>query len=98
MPHQAYFEVEGVGDWYECIEAASPGESPAVAPAKWRKLEWPAILEAYLVDRACALLLSGDGQQDKRRSMERSAVDQLDEAIFAYSDRGDFQLAQVGTR
>lgn len=98
MPFQAYFESEGVGDWYDCIEAASPGESPAVAPEKWQKVEIPAILERFIVERAVSLLLGGEGQIDKRRAQERMATDALDDTIYAHGDRGDFSRPEVGVR
>ena len=98
MPAQAYFEDDGVGDWYACILATSAGESPSSAPDKWVKLEIPAIFEAYLVDKATALLLTGEGQSDKRRAFERTAAEELEEVQYRHTERGDFERPEVMVR
>lgn len=98
MPSQAYFETDGVGDWYACIQATSAGESPSSAPDKWMKLEIPAIFEAYLVDKAVALLLTGEGQSDKRRLHSAWAEDELMKVTFEFTERGEFERPEVLVR
>lgn len=98
MPTQAYFEQDGVGDWYGCIQATSASESPASAPDKWLKLEIPAIFETYLVDKATALLLVGEGQSDKRAAFERSSRAELEEVQCRHTDQGDFARPEVMVR
>jgi hypothetical protein len=98
MPSQAYFEIDGVGDWYACIQATSAGESPATAPDKWVKLEIPAIFESYVVEKVTALLLVQEGQSDKRRAQEQAAAIELEELEFRHTERGDYARPEVMTR
>lgn len=98
MPTQAYFEVDGEGDFYACVSPTSPGESPTTAPEKWAKLEIPAILERFLVEQALCFLMMGEGQLDKRMAMQ-ARVDALrDDLVFQYNDRGDLSTPDVRTR
>lgn len=98
MPSQAYFEVDGVGNWYACVQATSAGESPETAPDKWLLLEIPALFETYLVERVTALLLVQEGQLDKRRAQERIAAEELEELIYRHTERGDFERPEVMVR
>ncbi|TXH41417.1 MAG: hypothetical protein E6Q97_37610 [Desulfurellales bacterium] len=98
MPSIAYFENDGVGDWYACIDAASPGQSPLTHPDKWQKLEIPMIFERFLTDSACASLLMGDGQMDKRRATEEAAEMELQRIVRRHATPADGMRPKVGTR
>lgn len=98
MASFAYFENDGVGDWYACIDDASPGESPLTHPSKWRKLEIPAIFERFLVDSSCAALLMGDGQLDKRRMLEDQADEELAKLVRRHATPPDGPRPKVATR
>jgi len=98
MTSQAYFEVDGVGDFYAATQVALPGESPTTAPDKWEKLEIPAIFETYLVEKAAALLLTGEGLSDKRRAHEGFAAEELEEIQYRHTERGEFERPEVMVR
>lgn len=83
MASQAYFATDGVeADFYDCIDAAAAGESPATNPEKWRRIEIPAVYEWFLVSRAASLLLPGEGQSDKARAEEVASAKTLDYALY----------------
>jgi len=98
MPKQAYFEDDGVGDWYRCVSATLAGESPKTNPEKWVKVSIPSIFERFIVLEACVALLGGDGQSDKRALYQAQANALLLELVHRHSDRGDFYRAMVLTR
>lgn len=98
MANHAYFEVDGVGDWYACVDPASPGESPLTAPAKWVKLEIPSFMEDAIVELAVAYLQGGDGQQDKRRDQRREGETALMNAFKLHGPKGDYRSLPMRTR
>ena len=69
MPDQCYFE----GDFHQCGTNASTGESPTVAPAKWRKVQIPKKWRPVLHKLAYAILLERDGQKEKAIEEARMA-------------------------
>lgn len=79
MSGQVYFQ----GQFWECVEATNPGESPVTHPAKWRRLPIPKDALHFVVAEAYALLLSPDGQDDKSRLARRAAQAELDKSILA---------------
>jgi len=98
MASQAYFVSGDDGDWDECVEDTTAGESPVGAPDKWRKIEIPAVFEAFVVSRATAILLPGDGQSDKARSESTTADGLLNETIFLHARTGSTRRSAVRTR
>lgn len=98
MASQCYFEVGGVGNWYDCIAVTLPGESPATAPEKWRVVAIPQCLEVPLVDMALAYVNRGDGQSDKSLAIERRSDPQLDRVILLHADQGNHAQPRVFTR
>ena len=98
MPSQAYFESDGQGDWYECIVATSPGESPGTNPEKWRRLDLPAIFEDAVAQLAIAHLYIAEGQSDKARAQRAAGIDAKEQTAFLFVDRGDYHPAEVFTR
>lgn len=88
MPTQAYFEADPPdGDFYDCISSTAAGESPATHPAKWRRVDIPALFEPYLVSRATSILLQAEGNVEKGRTEEAVARQLLEE--LAYRDRNE---------
>lgn len=71
------------GEFYDCLVTSEAGQSPTTHPENWRRVEIPRDAGNFVVQRAYSLLLSGDGQEDKRRSAERAATTALQEAILA---------------
>jgi len=99
MPTQAYFVANGVGDWYDCLAATVPGESPATNPELWRKLEIPVWFEPYLISRALSLVLTDDGQNDKARGEMQIAEAMLAEIVFRERvERGRLARPRVFSR
>jgi hypothetical protein len=95
MASQVYFQ----GNLWDCVETTSPGETPATAPAKWRKVEIPRDCLRFVPQGALALLMESDGQTDKRGAAERRAQALLDEAMVAMSrNRAHPQLMKVVSR
>jgi hypothetical protein len=95
MASQVYWS----GNFYDCLEATSPGETPATAPAKWRKVEVPRDCLRFVPQGALGLLMDGDGQTDKRQAAERRAQMLLDEAVIAMArNRSHPALIQVVSR
>lgn len=90
MPSQAYYESDGVGDWYEAIADTAPGESPVTHPELWRKIEIPQFMERCLVSAALAHLHRGDGQSDKSLAERRVLADEMELLVLQHAD---FQLA-----
>lgn len=98
MPSQAYYELDGQGDWYEALQDTSPGESPVTHPEKWAKLAIPAIFESFLVERAAAIVLAGDGQDDKAKGLLQESERSLTRLAWRHRDAGDNYRATVGVR
>jgi len=98
MPSQAYFEVDGEGDWYAAIATTNPGESPLNTPEKWVKLPILDIFEEYLVEQAVSYLLGPDAL-DKKRAQSRDTVSTLDDLAWRHAThRGDFVQPEVRSR
>jgi hypothetical protein len=96
MGSQTYFvNADGVGDFYECVSAASPGQSPATHPAKWVKIEIPAFLREAVVEIAAGQLLQVDGQSDKRAAAKREGQDALYQIWIRHRPRGDYRPLPV---
>ena len=98
MASQVYFESGGVGDWYDCIAVTSPGESPATAPDKWRKISIPQCLEQPIVDLALAFIERGESQADKSLAGKRSLEGEMDRLILQHADFGTLAQPMVFTR
>lgn len=81
MASQIYF----LGEFYDCLVPSGPGESPTTNPQNWRLVEIPRDSATFIVQQAYSLLLSADGQDDKRRAAERAADKNLADAILAMS-------------
>lgn len=81
MASQIYYQ----GEFYDCVIPSGPGENPTTHPANWRRVEIPRDAASFIVQKAYALLLSGDGQEDKRRQAERDASRTLEGAVLAMS-------------
>lgn len=95
MASQVYYD----GDFWDCIAATAPGESPATHPAKWARVEIPQFLERALVQAAYAELLVREGQNDKRLQEEAAAQGLLEERITVERMmEGDFERPTVLTR
>jgi hypothetical protein len=67
---------------YRVLSAASPGESPDTAPAKYEALEFPYILARAVKYGAYADLLAASGQHDKAAAWEGRFSAELDEQVF----------------
>jgi hypothetical protein len=100
MPNQAYFDDGDEGDFYDCLEDTLAGESPITNPEKWRRIDWPAVFEPFLVSRAVSILLVAEGQSDKARSEERAAGALLEELVYRNRNAraGRLQRPKVFTR
>jgi hypothetical protein len=96
MASQVYFvDEDGVGDFFECISAASAGQSPATHPAKWARIQIPAFLRDAIVELAAGQLLQVDGQVDKRAAAKREGVDALYQTFIRHRPRGDYKTLPV---
>ncbi len=64
---QVYFDNAGtqVGNFYDCVTAATPGESPASAAAKWEVVEIPEMFYGALVHRGVSKMMVSEGQDDR---------------------------------
>lgn len=79
MAYQVYFEsADGIGDWYQARTATSPGQSPETHPAKWHREELPFSFRDILVARSVAILMAGEGQDDKAMAKERLSEAKLE--------------------
>jgi hypothetical protein len=99
MASQAYFVDDGKGDFYQCVAGASAGQSPATHPAKWVKLGIPEQFTPFLVHRALALVLTGEGQADKALVADGISTKRLE--VLAFGDRierGGLNRPNVFTR
>jgi len=85
MASQVYFG----GDWYECIQSTSAGESPSVAPSHWVKLEIPAFLADAIVEEAASRLLPREGQSDKRVVQKQFVDSALYRTFLRHRPKGD---------
>lgn len=81
MASQIYYN----GEFYDCLVTSAAGESPTTHPENWRQVEIPREASTFMVQKAYALLLSGDGQEDKRRSADRAADKTLAESVLTMS-------------
>lgn len=79
MASQIYY----LGEFYDCVVPSGPGENPTTHPQNWRHVEIPPDATTFVIQRSYAVLLSGEGQEDKRRAAERAAATDLDGAILA---------------
>jgi hypothetical protein len=69
--NQCYFN----GDFYQCATATNAGESPATAPAKWRRVNIPQDWRWFLTQLTYAHLLELDGQTDKAATTRTKALE-----------------------
>lgn len=75
---QILFNSSGsVKNFYECVSATSPGQSPNTHAAKWSLIEIPYLFQPYLVTGAFADYLIMDGQMDKAAAQARLAEEYL---------------------
>lgn len=68
--NQCYHE----GEFWQCVTATGPGESPSTHPAKWRRIQIPAAFRAVLGELTHAHLLKMDGQLDKYHAVRGAAL------------------------
>lgn len=68
--NQAYYN----GNFYQAVSVTAPGESPDVAPAKWRKIQLPKNWRFALSQLTYANLLKLDGQNDKAMEERQIAL------------------------
>lgn len=99
MSSQAYFVDGGKGDFYQCVAGTSAGQSPATHPAKWVKMAIPELFTPFLVHRASALVLPGEGQSDKSLVEDGIAGKRLEALACADRiERGGLNRPNVFTR
>ena len=92
MAYQAYFlDGDGNGDWYQARAATSPGQSPATHPALWHKEELPYAFRDILVARSVAILLAGEGQDDKAAAKERISESKLEALRTRVAPSSDYR-------
>lgn len=94
MASQVYFN----GDWYDCVAATSPGESPGTNPEKWAKVEIPLIFQRFLITQGGATILKSDGARDTAAAASVEAGRILDEEIVRASKIGRPRPMRVQTR
>lgn len=75
------------GQWWEAIESTAPGQSPASHPEKWRIVRILRGWNQFLVQRAYADLLPGEGQAEKA-GLEIRRADTILDRIAAEVARG----------
>lgn len=68
--NQCYFN----GDFYQCVIATNPGDTPLTAPTKWRKIQIPAKWRWAMAHLTYAHLLELDGQKDKSMEERQAAM------------------------
>jgi len=61
------------GDFYQCVTATSPGETPTNAPTKWRRINLLTKWRYALAQLTYANLLTLDGQGDKAGAARNAA-------------------------
>ena len=71
MANQAYFN----GEFYQCVSATSPGETPLTHAAKWARVQIPAKFRFVLARLTYARLLEMDGQKEKAQAERRDAYE-----------------------
>jgi hypothetical protein len=69
------------GEFYDCVTAASSGDSPETDTDKWTLLEIPLVFESYLVRGTYADWLRSDGQAEKATIEDARAEKSLERAI-----------------
>lgn len=65
------------GECYECVTAATAGQSPQASPTKWSKIEFPYVLKHAVADFVFAELLEEDGQSDRAERRRSKAEETL---------------------
>lgn len=79
---QAYFtDAAGNGNYYRCVQATTPGDSPSTAPAKWSVIPLYTVFFQYCIYRTFADWLISDGQLDKGDRVSRTADQKLADAV-----------------
>lgn len=92
MAYQAYFiGADGNGDWYQARVATTPGESPETHPGLWHKEELPYAFRDILVAKSVAILLAGDGQDDKAAAKTRLSETQLEALRTRVAPASDYR-------
>lgn len=82
MPDQCYHD----GDFWQCSQATSAGQSPTTHPAKWVRQEIPANFRRYIVRAAVAKILPGEGKTDIARAVTKEATSILEELIARHGN------------
>jgi hypothetical protein len=75
---QVYYEA--AGDFFTALEATT-GDVPGTAPAKWERVQIPAVFKGYLVWETLGGEYSGEGQTRQRIAAEQKAQDMLYRAV-----------------
>lgn len=95
MPSQAYYE----GDWYECVTAASAGQSPGTHPSKWVKLTLPEEWFNPLTSAAHAFALACRQNFEAAAAVRAGArLDQSEMALNRHRENGRGRPIKVFTR
>lgn len=89
--------ADGVTNYYKCLTATSPGQSPDTTPASWEALLIPDVFFKYIVYAGFADWLLQDGQFDKSdKAMARANEYQL--AAFDQLERQNAWLPPMQVR
>jgi hypothetical protein len=94
MPSQVHF----YGDWYDCVSATAPGESPGTHPTKWTKVQIPLAFQRFLIAQGQAAILKADGARDTAGQAAAEANRILEEEIVRASKIGRTRPMKVQTR
>lgn len=79
---QVYFtDAANNGNYYKCVEATTPGDSPSTAPSKWEVIPLYTVFFQYCIYRAFGDWLISDGQLDKGDRIMKMAEQKLADAI-----------------
>lgn len=79
MPTQAYHD----GDFWYCVAAASPGQSPTTHPDKWERILIPHELRASIASLAAARLFAQEDNLEQSAAAEALGRTKLDEQLFS---------------
>ncbi len=80
--------VDYEGDYWTSLAAISTGESPRIAPTKWKRLGLPTYLSDFVVQCAKLGFLEGDGQLEKALAADGSAWASLYDAEDSLQAQG----------
>jgi hypothetical protein len=82
-----YSSATLAGNFYDCIEATSAGQSPDTHAAKWSIVEIPRIFQRYLEHGAYADYLTAEGQNEKAPLESKRAEMMLAQQSFVLANQ-----------